>query len=217
MPTCATESTPPLRKRRKATRPGELIDAALNLFIEKGFAATRSEEVAQRAGVSKGTLFLYFATKEDLFKAVVRENISSLFPSWTEEMENFTGSCAEMLTYALTSWWERVGQTKAGGIAKLVISEAQNFPDIAIFYQQEVITPGTQLLKKILQRGVDRQEFRALDLDQAVFTLVAPMIFLMLWKNSMGACASSASEVMNPEQFIALQTDVLLNGLKVQA
>jgi AcrR family transcriptional regulator len=217
MPTCTTESTPPLRKRRKATRPGELIDAALNLFIEKGFAATRSEEVAQRAGVSKGTLFLYFATKEDLFKAVVRENIGSLFPSWTEEMENFTGSCAEMLTYALTSWWERVGQTKAGGIAKLVISEAQNFPDIAIFYQQEVITPGTQLLKKILQRGVDRQEFRALDLDQAVFTLVAPMIFLMLWKNSMSACASSASEVMNPEQFIALQTDVLLNGLKAQA
>lgn len=217
MPTSAPETMLPRRTRRKETRPGELIEAALNLFIEKGFAATKSEEVAQRAGVSKGTLFLYFATKEDLFKAVVRENISSLFPSWNEEMESFAGSCSDMLAYAMTSWWERVGQTKAGGIAKLVISEAQNFPDIAAFYQQEVITPGTLLLKKILQRGVDRHEFRDLDLDQAVFTLVAPMIFLMLWKNSMGACASSAGEVMNPEQFIALQVDVLLNGLKVKA
>ena len=63
------------RERRKDARPGELLTAALELFVEKGFAATRAEEVAQRAGVSKGTLFLYYATKEELFKAVVRDNI----------------------------------------------------------------------------------------------------------------------------------------------
>ena len=66
--------------RRKDARPSELLAAALDLFVEKGFAATRAEEVAKRAGVSKGTLFLYFATKEELFKAVVRENISGRYP-----------------------------------------------------------------------------------------------------------------------------------------
>ena len=216
MPSRPTVIETPRRTRRKETRPGELIEAALNLFIEKGIAATKSEEVAQRAGVSKGTLFLYFATKEDLFKAVVRDNISSLFPSWNDELANFKGSCGEMLAYAMNSWWHSMGKTKAGGIVKLVMSEAQNFPDIALFYQQEVITPGTQLLKKILQRGVDSGEFRSLDLEQAVFTLVAPMIYLMMWNNSMGCCVSAVNQDMKPEQFIQLQVDVLLNGLKAK-
>ena len=80
------------RERRKEARPGELLDAALDLFVEKGFAATRAEEVAARAGVSKGTLFLYFPSKEELFKAVVRENISGRFAEWNEEFEAFEGT-----------------------------------------------------------------------------------------------------------------------------
>ena len=83
------------RERRKEARPGELLDAALDLFVEKGFAATRSEEVAARAGVSKGTLFLYFPSKEELFKAVVRENISGRFQEWNKELETFEGTTPE--------------------------------------------------------------------------------------------------------------------------
>ena len=78
------------RSRRKEARPGELLDAALALFVEKGFAATRVEEVAARAGVSKGTLFIYFPSKEELFKAVVRENISGRFTEWGEELATYT-------------------------------------------------------------------------------------------------------------------------------
>src|SRR5205814_5695113 len=87
------------RQRRKLARPQELLDAALDLFVEKGFAATRSEEVAARAGVSKGTLFLYFPSKEELFKAVVRENISGRFAEWNKEFETFEGTSAEMVRY----------------------------------------------------------------------------------------------------------------------
>ncbi len=141
--TNATESAPK-RERRKEARPGELLDAALDLFVEKGFSATRADEVAARAGVSKGTLFLYFQSKEDLFKAVVRENIANKFPTWQEEFVSFEGSSADMLRYAMTSWWERIGKTRASGITKLVMSEAQNFPEIAEFYQEEVIKPGTR-------------------------------------------------------------------------
>ena len=202
----------PKRERRKQARPGELLDAALDLFVEKGFSATRVDEVAACAGVSKGTLFLYFQSKEDLFKAVVRENIANKFPTWQEEFITFEGTSADMLRYALTSWWERIGKTRASGITKLVMSEAQNFPEIAAFYQEEVIQPGNAMIRRILERGVQSGEFREMDLEQAVHIIVAPMIFLMMWKHSMGACAASA-KIVNPEQFIHMQVDVLLHGM----
>jgi AcrR family transcriptional regulator len=203
------------RGRRKEARPGELLDAALDLFVEKGFAATRSEEVAARAGVSKGTLFLYFPTKEDLFEAVVRENISGRFAAWNEEFEQFEGSTADMVRYCMRMWWERIGATRASGITKLIISESRNFPELAAFYQQEVIQPGNTLVRRILQRGMEKGEFRILDLDYAVYSIVAPMTFLIMMQHSLWTCAPQ-DWPMDPERYIASQVDNLLHGLCVR-
>lgn len=200
------------RERRKEARPGELLAAALALFVEKGYAATKAEEVARLAGVSKGTLFLYFASKEELFKAVVRDNIAGRFPEWHAEFEAFSGSTAELLRYSMKVWWERVGATKASGITKLMMSEASNFPELAAFYQREVIEPGHELIRRILQRGVDRGEFRPIDMKYGVYTVLAPMIFLMTWKHSLGACAG-ALEPLVPEDYLAAQVDTILHGL----
>ncbi|WP_310627109.1 TetR/AcrR family transcriptional regulator [Limnohabitans sp.] len=213
-PAHVTDPTPK-RVRRKEARPGELVKAALDLFVEKGFAATRVDEVAARAGVSKGTLFLYFPSKEDLFKAVIRENIANLFPTWNQEFKTFQGSSAEMLHYAMDLWWLNVGNTPASGIVKLIMSEAQNFPEIADFYQQEVVAPGTALLQSILQRGVDSGEFVHMESHKTVFSLIAPMIFLMMWKHSMGACAASA-RIIDPQEFIHIHVDLLLNGMRTK-
>lgn len=206
------EAAPPRRGRRKEARPGELLDAALDLFVEKGFAATRSEEVAARAGVSKGTLFLYFPSKEELFKAVVRENISGRFAEWNEEFEAFDGSTADMVRYCLNVWWDRIGATRASGITKLIISEARNFPDLAAFYHQEVIEPGRQLVERILQRGVDRGEFRPVDIEYTIFSLMAPMIFLVMNKHSLGACLPQ-DYPMDPQRYVDAQVEILLHGL----
>jgi TetR/AcrR family transcriptional regulator len=203
------------RERRKEARPGELLDAALDLFVEKGFAATRSEEVAARAGVSKGTLFLYFPSKDELFKAVVRENISGRFAEWMQEFEDFEGSTAEMVRYCMRVWWERIGATRASGITKLMISEARNFPELAAFYQQEVIRPGTELVRRILRRGVERGEFRDIDVEYTVFSIVAPMIFLIMMKHSLGACAPQ-DYPLDPERYLNAQIDALLLGLCVR-
>ncbi len=200
------------RERRKEARPGELLDAALDLFVEKGFAATRSEEVAARAGVSKGTLFLYFPTKEELFKAVIRENLSGRFAEWAEEFETFEGTTADMVRYCMRVWWERIGATKASGITKLIISEARNFPEVAAFYQQEVIRPGTDLVRRILQRGVARGEFRDIDVEYTVFSIVAPMIFLIMMKHSLGACAPQ-DYPLDADRYVNTQIDNLLHGL----
>jgi len=200
------------RERRKEARPGELIDAALDLFVEKGFAATRVEEVAARAGVSKGTLFLYFQSKEELFKAVVRKNISGRFVEWNNDFEAFEGTSCEMLDYCMNSWWDRVGATKASGLTKLMMSEASNFPDLAAFYQHEVIQPGHALIRRVLQRGMDRGEFRQLDLDYAVYSVVSPMNFLILSKHSKGVCVSDQLK-LDPKKYIASQLGIILYGL----
>jgi len=203
------------RERRKEARPGELLDAALDLFVEKGFAATRAEEVAARAGVSKGTLFLYFPSKEELFKAVVRENISGRFAEWNEEFERFEGTSADMVRYCMQVWWERIGATRASGITKLIISEARNFPDIAAFYHQEVIEPGQTLIRRILQRGVDRGEFHIPDLDYAAYSIIAPMIFLIMMRHSLGACMPQEHQA-DPQRYLHSQVETLLHGLCVR-
>ena len=200
------------RERRKDARPGELIEAALELFVEKGFAATRAEEVAKRAGVSKGTLFLYFSSKEELFKAVVRENLSGQFTEWNAMFDCFPGTTPEMLKFCMHSWWERIGSTKASGITKLMMSEAGNFPELAEFYKAEVIRPGNLLIQRMIQRGVDRGEFRPMDAKKAVYAVMAPMLFLALWTHSFGTL-DDASTHLNPEEFLATQLDTLLNGL----
>jgi AcrR family transcriptional regulator len=210
-PSPAPAEQPGKRSRRKQARPGELLEAALDLFVEKGYAATRVEEVAARAGVSKGTLFLYFASKQELFKAVVRHSIAGRFSEWSEELDNYVASSTDLLRYCFSTWWERIGNTKASGITKLMLSEAGNFPELAQFYQQEVVLPGQHLVRRILQRGVERGEFRPMDLDLSVHCVIAPMIFLMMWKHSLGCCVPQ--EDFSPERFIETQISHLLHGL----
>ena len=198
------------RERRKQARPQELLDAALTLFVEKGFAATKVEDVAALAGVSKGTLFLYFSSKEDLFKAVIRSNLADHFPVWNQEFTDFTGTTATMVHYAMQSWWDRIGNTTASGITKLVTSEASNFPDVVQFYEAEVMRPGHALFQKILQRGIDRGEFKAFDTDSAVYSLVAVIVFLSMWKHSLSPCCTNS--MLDPVIFLRNHVNALMHG-----
>lgn len=201
------------RERRKDARPGELLEAALDLFVEKGYAATRAEEVAARAGVSKGTLFLYFGSKEELFKAVVRENVVRHQTEGAEELARFEGSSSELLKHLMLEWWRRYGATKASGISKLLMSEASNFPDLARFFQEEVVTPGHAMIRSVLQRGIDRKEFRPIDVDLTVQSIIAPLLFLVTWKHSMAPCCPGDQRI-EPETFIQHHADLLLRGLR---
>jgi TetR/AcrR family transcriptional regulator len=199
------------RARRRKARPGELLAAALDLFVEKGYAATRVEDVAKRAGVSKGTLFLYFPSKQELFKAVVRENISGRFEEWSEEINQFQGSSQQMLRYCLHTWWERIGATKASGIPKLMMSEAHNFPELASFYQHDVMRPGSALIERILRRGVERGEFRPMDYKYGVYMVMAPLLFLAMWRHSLGSCCDNLAQ-LDPKKYLAMQFDMLISG-----
>ena len=203
------------RQRRKEARPQELLQAALELFVEKGFAATRSEEVAARAGVAKGTLYLYYPSKEDLLKAVVRENLSALIAEGANIAGSFSGSTQELLVLLMHTWWERIGDTPASGIFKIIITEMGNFPDFAQFYLHEVMEPGRELFTRVLQRGIDSGELRPVNLFEAVHVLIFPMLMLCLHKHSIGACAQMGPS-MDPRSFIRTHVDMVVRGLLVR-
>jgi AcrR family transcriptional regulator len=204
------------RQRRKEARPQELLDAALELFGEKGFAATRTDDVAERAGVSKGTLYLYYPSKEELLKAVISQRLSSEIAAGAEQAENFEGSTAELLTQVLATWWQDVFDSPASAVFKIVITEVRNFPEIGEFYVRQVVEPGKQLIGMIIERGISRGEFRPVDVPSVVMSLVLPMVMLCLHKHSLAACAPMESAV-EPKRFIAQHVELVLHGLLIPA
>ncbi len=173
------------RRRRKEARPSELTAAALDLFVESGFAATRLEDVAARAGVSKGTLYLYFDSKEALFKAVIEDAIVPLLVAAEQQMAEYEGSSFELLRRLLFGWWEQIGRTRLAGVPKLIISESRNFPEVAQYYHDKVLARGRGLLRTVLQRGIESGEFRPQDIETAINVIFAPLMMLVVWRSSL--------------------------------
>lgn len=183
----------------------------MNLFAEKGFAATRLEDVAARAGVSKGTLYLYFDSKEELFKAVVRSGIVRAIEEGEAIVEQFQGAAGELVRTIVLGWWERIGSTSLSGIPKLMLSEARNFPELAAFYHSEVIERASRMFRRALERGIDAGEFRAVDIDYTVQVMLSPLVMLSVWQDSLGCCAR---EFTDPLRYLEAYLDLALAGLR---
>ncbi|PXX43763.1 TetR/AcrR family transcriptional regulator [Undibacterium pigrum] len=200
----------PKWERRKDARPQELLAAALDLFVERGFAATRLDDVARAAGVSKGTLYLYFSSKEELFKAVVRESIVPLLGEAEGVIDQFEGSSEELFRLVMSTWWNSIGNTKLSGLPKLMMAEAGNFPELARFYQEEVINRGENLVMTMLKRGLARGEIRNVDVEIDARLLIAPMIMMMIWKHSQGVCNIEPDKL---DTYIEHYIDMALHSL----
>lgn len=201
----------PKWRRRKDARPHEIVEAALDAFAEKGFAATRLEDVAKRAGVSKGTLYLYFQNKEDLFKAVIQ---LALVPNITlaeQRLAQSGGSTIDMFRTVIGNFVGAVVGSKVGVIPRLVIGEANNFPDIAKFYVDEVVTRGLKIVATILQRGIERGEIKAtIDPSTAAPVLIGPLLLLVIWKTVL---EPHSGKGIDPVGYIQSYADIVLNGL----
>ena len=204
------ERSPTRWRRRKEARPEEILAAALASFAERGFAATRLEDVAARAGISKGTLYLYFKGKEELFEAVVRATLVPNIARLEMLAATFEGPSARLLERLLLTLADVV-VSQVGAIPKLVIAEAGNFPDLARFYLDEVVRRGLRLIGTILRRGIERGEFRAVDVDHAVFCVIAPMLIAALWKNSLEPHDHAP---LDTEALVRTHLDLLLRGLE---
>lgn len=208
------DSSDASRRRRKDARPQELLDAALALFVEKGFAATRAEEVAQRAGVSKGTLYLYFPSKEELLKAVIRTQLSERIAAGASVVAAHTGDVSALMRGPLADWWLTLYRSPASGVFKLMIAEARTFPEIAQMYADEVALPASALLRGMLQAGIDRGEFRPVALDTATHSLLLPLVMACLHRHAFSACGTAP--LLDGERFIHQHIDLVLHGLKAE-
>lgn len=198
--------------RRKDQRPAEVLAAALDVFVRRGYAATRLEDIASRAGVSKGTVYLYFPNKEELFKALVRENIVVEIDRFQREIADSTVPAAEQVRAALFRWWDVFGSTQLGGIAKLIIAEAGNFPALAQFFHDEVFGPSQRLLERILENGMARGELRHADAAVVARLLLAPLMMKTLWQQSFVQHCIVESDI-DPQRLLATHLDITLSYL----
>ncbi len=212
MPYSCSGSTelPARRVRRKEARPGEILEAALQLFVEKGFSATKMEDIARQAGVTKGTPYLYFSNKQEIFKAVVRDAMLPNLEHAEHLARSHDGSAFDLIEQVLGAWWERVSLSGLCGICKLVIAEAGNFPELAQFFYQEVVERGQKLIEDAIRRGVDSGEFRLLDVNNTMRVLFAPALMSMIWEHSLGKCEQ---EPLDKAGFFVCYLDFLRHGL----
>jgi len=172
----------PKWRRRKDARPSDIVAAALLVFGEKGFAGARIEEIARRAGVSKGTVYLYFEAKSDIFRAVVHD---AIIPNITEIEEMVLGldlPFAEILRRLLPRFAELVTARPIGAVVKMVIGESRNFPELARVWHDEVISKGVDLLSTLIERGQARGEVRPGDPRICAFSIMGPMLMGVLWR-----------------------------------
>jgi AcrR family transcriptional regulator len=199
------------RSRRPDDRQGEIIRAALELFVTRGFAATKLEDVARAAGVSKGLPYVYFRSKEELFKAVINEAIGDPLVRATEFVDSYEGS-AEQLLRDLVGMFRQFADSPNGGVIKLILAEAGNFPEVARFYCADFDVRGRELFAKVLRRGIARGEFRRLpDVEATALIVAQPLAMHSIWMRSLAPFDSHAP---SHDQFYASYLDLFLQGLR---
>ncbi|MDJ0512392.1 MAG: TetR/AcrR family transcriptional regulator [Methyloceanibacter sp.] len=194
----ATPQNEASKKRgRKADREGEIVSAAFEEFAAKGYAGTRLEDVASRARVSKGLPYLYFKTKEELFKAVVRSVISPVFDEMCDRMLSTELSGEDFLKGPFLTFLQDLVKSRRVLIARLLVAEGHKHPELTSFYYEQVVSKGKDALSAFIRRGVERGEFRPTALEDFPQLLVAPALMAVIWRNLF-------------ESHVHLDTDALL-------
>lgn len=197
-------------RRRPEERPGELLLAALAVFAAKGFAAARLEDIARQAGVSKGTIYLYFPTKEALFKAAIEAAIIPAVEAAEALSNDASRPAAERLRAFIFGWWQRVGATPLAAVPKLLVAEAGNFPEAAQWFHDNIIARAQRAMARLIESGIAGGEFRPVEPMLAARIVFAPMFSYLVWRH---AFAALSCELPEAERFFALATDLLTHGL----
>jgi AcrR family transcriptional regulator len=199
----------PRFQRRKEDRPQEITAAAFEVFAEKGYAAARVEEVARRAGVSKGLLYLYFKTKEALFKAVVRSIVVRRVDALLRSLEDTDLSSEAFMRGPLLDFMKRVPDSPIAVVIKLLISEGQRHPDLVDFYWDNVVSRGLAAIRQFIERGVERGEFRKSAVSELPQLVLAPMMLSMIWR------IVFTKRSLDTDRLMETQVDMLIAYIKV--
>jgi len=193
-PLQATSAAEPRWRRLPEERPEQILNAALVEFGERGLAGARLEDIAKRAGLSKGTIYLYFPNKEALFREMVRHTVVSKLEESERIFETMNASVTETLIAFMRRYWAFIRSSEFAPLFRLIHAEIHNFPDLARFYAEEVVMRGHRLIAGIISRGIESGEFRAVDPFVAARMLTAPFVMHGLWCTHRECFASVAKK-----------------------
>ena len=202
--------TEPRYQRRKEDRPQEITEAAFAAFAEKGYAGTRIEEVARRAGISKGLMYLYFKTKEELFKAVIRSVVVPQVELLERELDAATPSAETFLRGPVLTFMKGMPGSRVSVVIRLLIAEAHRHPDLVDFYWDNVASRGLAALKRLLERGVEAGEFRRTAVNDLPQLLIAPVITSVIWN------IVFSQRSLNTDALIETHMDMALDYIRVK-
>lgn len=202
----------PKWNRRKDARPVEILNAAIDVFAEKGFAAARLDEVAQRAGVVKGTLYRYFETKEELFKAVVHQTLAAHLETVERSSAAFDGTLVEFVPLLLAQAAARLGDSRFPAIARVVFTESRTFPELAAVWHDELVVRMLALVTGMIAKAQERGEVRSGDPKLYAFSILGPMVTGVLFHEVFGSDRPSAPDL---KKLAAQHTAVVLRGLLI--
>jgi AcrR family transcriptional regulator len=198
----------PEKRRRKEARPAEIMAAALKLFSEKGFAATRLEDVAESAGISKATIYLYFRSKVELFVAIVRDIASPRIQAMETMSAGFAGTSEDLICAVIGAMREITSVREIRAIIKIIVAEAGNFPEIADFYRTEILRRGLGNMTRIIERGIERGEFRPCDPLATTQSIILPIMMNALARETFGPILE-----LDPDRFFPSHLEFVLRGL----
>jgi AcrR family transcriptional regulator len=198
------------RKRRKEARPAELIEAGLQEFAKNGFAGTRLDDVAQRAGVAKGTIYLYFADKEALFMAAARSRVSPVLDEMAGFVDGYPGTTRDLLRFMFGTLHQQLVESDLKVLIRIIIAEGERFPAVTGYYYDEVISKGRALLERVIRRGLARGEVRTGAAADLPVILFAPALMAAVWRLCFDRHAS-----ISPEAFLAAHCNLVFDGLLV--
>lgn len=204
----------PKWQRRAEDRPREICTAALEVFGEKGFAAARLDEIARRAGVSKGTLYLYFKDKEDLFRAVVRNTVVPNIDLVRTMVEGVDLPFRDVIRMFLPRFAAISSQVRVGAVAKMVIGESRNFPELAKVWHDEVVTKALGLIAGLIERAQAKGEVRPGDPRLHAFSLMGPMLMGLLWRETLEPAGGAPLDL---EALAKQHAETVLAGLLTEA
>ena len=198
----------PRFQRRKEDRPQEITEAAFEVFAEKGYSGARVEEVARRAGVSKGLLYLYFKTKEELFKAVVKSVVVRRVDALLAAVEQTELSSEAFIRGPLLEFMKGVPGSPVAIVIKLLIAEGRRHPDLVDYYWDNVVSKGLTAISGFIERGVERGEFRKTAVSEMPQVVLAPMMLSMIWR------LVFTKRELDTDKLMETQIDMILAWIK---
>ncbi|HQZ11729.1 MAG TPA: TetR/AcrR family transcriptional regulator [Devosia sp.] len=205
-----TEQRGPKFRRRAEARPDEVLDAALDLFMEKGFAATRVEDIAKRAGLSKGAVYLYFPSKEKILEGLVHRALVPVAESALAYATGYDGDPRLVITMMMKLIATRLSDPKVNAIPALIVREVRTFPELAEMYRREVLDRVLPVAEGLIRRGVEQGYFRPVDPELTIRSIVGPILLHIAMMEIFGITTKDGFAI---EALIDNHLSILFDGL----